>query len=162
MPRTCTICQHAECAAIDDALIAGEPYRSIAQRFAASPDSVYRHKQEHLPITLVKAQAAKEVVLADSLLDRINHLERRALAILETAEAAGAFETALRAIREARACLEVCAKLRGELQQEGTTNITINTEVLRIVAVLKHALAPWPEAQQAAARALWETEHDDG
>ena len=48
MARTCTICTHPERAAIDKALVAGQPYRSIAQHFAASADAVLRHKESHL------------------------------------------------------------------------------------------------------------------
>jgi hypothetical protein len=158
MPRPCSICVHPACHEIDMALVSGEPYRQVAKRFEASDQAMYRHKQEHLPVVLAKAHAAKEVVLADSLLERINHLERRALAILETVEAAGAFETALRAIREARSCLEVCAKLRGELQQEGTTNITINAEWVAVRTVLLQALAPYPDARAAVAAALLEVD----
>ena len=43
MPRTCTICaspQHQ--AIIDQSLVAGTPYRAVAEHFAAGPASVYR------------------------------------------------------------------------------------------------------------------------
>ena len=57
MPRTCTICQHPQRAAIDKALVAGQSYRSIAQHFAASPDAVLRHKESHLRDLLAEARA---------------------------------------------------------------------------------------------------------
>lgn len=158
MPRACQICIHPERAAIDAALVTAEPYRVVAQRFAASPDAVYRHKAEHLPASLVKAQAARDIVLADSLLERIDDLERRARSILAQAEEAGALGTALHAIREARSCLELCGKLRGELQQEGTVNITINPQWVEIRMVLQQVLAPFPEARAAVAAALLEVD----
>jgi hypothetical protein len=34
MPRTCLACAHAERAAIDNALVAGQPFRDIAGRFS--------------------------------------------------------------------------------------------------------------------------------
>ena len=39
VPRTCTICTHADRPAIDQALISGEPYRHIANRFGTSTAS---------------------------------------------------------------------------------------------------------------------------
>lgn len=56
MARACTICTHPERVAIDHALVAGEPYRGIARRFAVSDDAVERHAAHHLPALLTKAQ----------------------------------------------------------------------------------------------------------
>jgi hypothetical protein len=60
MPRSCTICVHPERAAIDKALVGGEPFRHIAARFDTSTAALQRHKAEHLPATLVQAKAAQE------------------------------------------------------------------------------------------------------
>ncbi len=73
MPRTCTICTHPQRASIDHALVAGEPYRAIARRFAASPDAVLRHKMAHLPADLLKAREAEEETRA---LDTMTELRR--------------------------------------------------------------------------------------
>ena len=55
MPRPCSICQHPRREGIDKGLVAGGSYRSIAQRFGASPDAVMRHKRDHLPLVLAAA-----------------------------------------------------------------------------------------------------------
>ncbi len=153
MPRVCTICAHEKRAEIDAALLDGEPYRVIAQRYAASEDAVYRHKG-HLPTFLVKAHEAQEVAQADTLLEQVLSLKARALSILDKAEDAGDLRTAVSAIREARATVELFAKLSGELQQEGTINIHISPEWLTLRAVVIGALAPYPDAAQAVTRAL--------
>lgn len=47
MPRPCSLCQHPEREAIEQALAAKEPYRAIAKRFGTSPATLYRHQQDH-------------------------------------------------------------------------------------------------------------------
>ena len=113
MPRTCTVCIHSDLGLIDAALVAGQPYRGIAKQFQASASAVYRHQQEHLPAALVKANEAGEVAHGDSLLDQVRDLQEKALAILSAAERAGDLKTALSAVREARGCLELLAKITG-------------------------------------------------
>jgi hypothetical protein len=44
MPRTCLACSHAEREAIDKALAAGEPLRTIAKRVSISHTALFRHK----------------------------------------------------------------------------------------------------------------------
>jgi transposase-like protein len=68
MPRRCTVCDHPERHCIDEALVTGAPYRSVARRFGLSESSVYRHKTEHLPAHLLKAKKVEEVAQADDLL----------------------------------------------------------------------------------------------
>ena len=153
MPRTCTICSHEQRPEIDAALLNGEAYRSIAKRYGASPSAVLRHR-EHLPNQLVKAREAEEVTQADTLLEQVRSLQTRALSILDRADEAGDLKTALAAIREARSNLELLGKLAGELQQEGTVNVTLTPEWLGLRAVVISALQPYPDAAQAVSKAL--------
>src|SRR5215217_7901193 len=83
MPRRCTMCDHPERHGIDEALISGAPYRSVAKRFELSESVVYRHKTEHLPAHLLKAREVEEVARADDLLDQVRHLQTHAFDILE-------------------------------------------------------------------------------
>jgi hypothetical protein len=71
MPRTCAICQHPSRADIDKVLAAGTSYRNIAKQHNVSPQAMFRHKDEHIPATLAKAEAAKEVARADTLLEQV-------------------------------------------------------------------------------------------
>jgi transposase len=62
MPRRCTVCDHPERHGINEALVSGESYRSVAKRFGLSGSAVYRHKTEHLPAHLLKAKEVEELV----------------------------------------------------------------------------------------------------
>lgn len=157
MPRTCTLCNHKERDAIDLVLLEGQPYRRIATQFNVSEAAVRRHR-DHLPGTLIRAHEAAEVAHADNLLEQVRALQTRALSILDRADAAGDLRTALSAIREARGNLELLAKLLGELQQEGTVNITLSPEWISLRAKLVTALLPYPEVAQAVAGALRESD----
>jgi len=50
------VCDHPERHGIDEALVSGTPYRSVAKRFELSESAVYRHKVDHLPAHLLKAK----------------------------------------------------------------------------------------------------------
>ena len=89
MPRRCTVCDHPERHGIDEALVSGAPYRSVAKRFELSESAVYRHKTEHLPAHMLKAKEVKEVAQADDLLEQVRSLQAHALNIRERAEKAG-------------------------------------------------------------------------
>jgi hypothetical protein len=60
MPRRCTVCDHPESRGIDETLVGGEPYRSVAKRFGLSESAVYCHKTEHLPGYLLKVRVVEE------------------------------------------------------------------------------------------------------
>ena len=62
MPRRCTVCDHQERHSIDETLVTGAPYRSVAKRFGLSESAVFRHKSEHLPAHLPKAKEVEELV----------------------------------------------------------------------------------------------------
>ncbi len=160
MPRSCTICEHPEREAIDEALVAGESSAKIAGRYRTIDErAIRRHKANHLPAKLVMAQAAEEVAQADTLLGQVRDLQRRALDILDKAEEAGELRTALGAIREARGNLELLAKLLGELDERPQVNILVSPEWLELRAVIVTALQPHPDALGGVLRALEETEN---
>jgi len=85
-------------------------------------------------------------------------LHRHKLSILAKAEQAGDLRTALQGVREAKGCLELLARLQGELQEQATVNILINPQWLSLRTVILEALDRYPEARQAVARALREVE----
>jgi hypothetical protein len=152
--RVCTVCNHANQATIDSALVAGDAYRHIAARFGVSTTALQRHKAEHLPVHLVQAHEAAAISDADSLLGQLRSLNRETLAVLDAAKQSGDLRLALGAISQTRANLELLAKLAGQLAQEGTTNIVIQPEYLQVRAVIVTALAPYPDARLAVVQAL--------
>jgi len=154
MPRRCTACDHPERHSIDETLVTGAPYRSVAKRFGLSESAVYRHKTEHLPAHLLKAREAEEVAQADDLLEQVRHLQSRALEILERAEKSGDLRTALAAISQARANLELLGKLAGKLDERPVVNLNVSPQWLELRAVIVGALEPHPAAHTAVLRAL--------
>jgi len=148
------VCDHPERHSIDETLITGAPYRSVAKRFGLSESPVYRHKTEHLPTHLLKAKEAEEVAHADDLLEQVRHLQTHALDILERAEKAGDLRTALAAISQARGNLELLGKLAGELDERPVVNLNVSPEWLELRAVIVGALEPHPAAHRAVLGAL--------
>lgn len=161
MPRVCTICNHPEREAIDAAIVGGESYRSITERFNVSAGAIARHKSEHIPATLAQAQEAGEIAHAGDLLAQVRDLHSRALAILAKAEKGGDLKTALSGIGQARACLELLAKLLGELDERPQINLLVTPEWLAVRAAVWQALRLYPEARLAVAQSLAQLE-DNG
>jgi hypothetical protein len=155
VPRRCTICAHEDLETINKALVSGEPYRSVANRYESlSQAAVQRHQENHLPATLAKAKEAEQVAHADDLLEDLKGLQGRTLTILEAAEGANQHRTALAAIREARSNLELLAKLLGELDERPTVNVLVSSEWLELRAVLVGALEPYSDARGAVLGAI--------
>ena len=59
MSRTCTICTHVERRAIDQALVAQQPYRTIGDRYGLSHQALIRHKADHVLADIVAAWEAE-------------------------------------------------------------------------------------------------------
>src|SRR5215212_747555 len=159
MPRRCTVCDPPERHGIDEALVSGVPYRSVAKRFGLSESAVYRHKSEHLPAHLLKAKEVEEAAQADDLLDQVRNLQTHALDILESAEKVGDLRTALAAISQARGNLELLGKLAGELDERPVVNVLVSAEWAAIRATIVEVLGPYPsEMSSAVSEALLELE----
>lgn len=77
MPRKCSICFAPARRDIDEALLAGEPFRKIAERFGISTTALFRHKADHLPADLARAHEAQEIARADDLLGQVKAIMAR-------------------------------------------------------------------------------------
>jgi hypothetical protein len=156
--RVCTICSHEQRFAIEEMLATRQStYRGIARKYGVSEDAVSRHvKAGHVSQLLALAADVERAARADSLLDRIEALHSRTLAILEAVEGTDEHGTALAAIREARRNLELIGEVTRELDRAGTINLELTVEWQELKAVLVNTLASYPEAQQAVFNALEE------
>jgi hypothetical protein len=155
MPQACTVCAHPERRAIDRELVAGHLVnRKIAQGRELSETAVWRHGANHLPATLVRAEAAREAAHADDLLAQVRDQREKALAIYEKADAAGSYVAAIAALREARGCLELLGELLHELDRRPQVNVILSAEWLAVRSALLEALAPHPDARTAVATRL--------
>ncbi len=154
MPRVCTVCSHDHRDAIEDAFIAGSPKRRIAAHHGVSEPSLRRHLREHLPTLLALARDAERASRADSLLDRVEALQSRTLAILEASEETREHAVALAAIREARRNLELIGEVTKELNRTPTLNLHLNPEWIELRAVIVGALEEHPDARGTVMRAI--------
>lgn len=155
MSRTCSVCSHRDRHAIDAALVAGTPsLRELGAQYGLGPTALYRHQQGHLPPHLVKAAAAEEASDADMLLGQCRGLYAKSVGILKSAEAAGDLRTALSGIREARGCLELLAKLLGQLDTRPIINISTAPEWVQLRGTIVEVLQRYPDAAVAVADEL--------
>ncbi len=159
MPRRCTICDHPDREEIDNELVEGKPYRSIAKRFNVSAPATLRHKRSHLPAKLILAKKAKEAASADRILANVCKLKSRTERIFRKAEKAEDHRIALSAIRELRNTIELLAKLAGELKDGTTVNVLVTPEYRSLRTTIISTLAPYPEARVAVANALKDIDH---
>ena len=90
--------------------------------FKANFDKLRRN----LPASLAKAQDAQEIRHGDTLLEQLQVLRDKALAVLDRAEATNDWRGALGAIKEARGCLELMGKVTGELQTRQELNVSFS------------------------------------
>lgn len=159
----CTVCRHEDREAIDGALASGQPYRSLAERYDLTKDALARHRRAHLSPAIKATQAEREAKGAATAADRVEALYLRAERVLEAAEDAGAASVSLQAIRELRQCVELLARITGELDERPVTvNVLTSPEWLQIRGVLLSALEPHPEARAEVAGALAELEATTG
>ena len=154
MPRRCSVCAHNDRQAIDVALVEGDALRDVARRFGLSKDAAARHKADHLPATLTDAANADEAVRGETLLEKVRALEAQARDIAARANKAGDLRTALTAVRDLTRLVELQAKLAGDLIDAPTVSVTLGADWTDMRATILAALAGYPEARVAVARAL--------
>lgn len=157
--RPCKVCTSPDRDAIDRLLVApGKNQQEIGRIFGIHPRNLSRHKDLHLS-QLLKNVAATEYVEGEaargkSLLDQIGGLRDRSMKILDQAEGTKSLDTALRAVREARGCIEVMAKLTGQIEQGTTVNIFQGPAWVAVQTNMIMALQDYPEAKERVLQAL--------
>jgi hypothetical protein len=155
MPRTCTVCASPECREIDKELVgANVSYRDIARRFRVTKDALYRHKCEHLPALLVRAKEADEVGHAVDVVAQLRAINHACNLLLTEALQRRDDDTALRACDRLLKQIELQAKLLGELSDASQINLSLDVRWVSARTALLLALAGYPDARRAAARAL--------
>jgi len=171
MSRICTVCRHQNRDDIEKALLGNDTFRHIAVQYNVSTGALQRHKKDHLIERLAEVQKAKkdalrhhgevaamnanqELCQTESMLDQIRDLRLKALSLLNQAEISGDLRTALAGIREARSCIELLAKIDGQLNETNQVNITLSTEWIALRTHIIAAIEPYPEARGAVLNAI--------
>lgn len=96
---------------INRSIIRGDSERGIAKRFGVSSAAVHRHKRNHLAPSLIETHNAEVTARNDGLLGQMREIQERTLSLLAAAEQNNDVKGALAAIREARANMEMSARL---------------------------------------------------
>jgi hypothetical protein len=158
MPRVCSICVHPKRKEIDRALTErSASNRRIAAQYGVNESAIRGHKTNHLRVRMLKAVEKREdadIRTAIDVVAQLRAINGAALTVLKDARDANDGDLALKAIDRIQRQIELQAKLIGELQQEGTTNIIVNPEWVQLRSALMVALTPFPEAAQAVAGTL--------
>lgn len=154
MPRACTICAHAERAAIDTTISAGRSYRNIAQQYGVGYTAVARHASEHIAAAVASSQSAKREGAALDVVAQLRAINGAALAVLQDARKARDGELTLKAIDRLQRQIELQAKLLGDLSDAPQVNITVTPEWVTLRTVILTTLAPYADARAAVAYAL--------
>ena len=134
MPRSCSICTHAQTAEIAKAIAAGGSNRSMADRFSVTPSAIQRHRTGclRLPRRATKLAADSAHVSTSgsprfdsadpkSLISTTARLVDEALDLLAHAKREDDRRTALVALREARDGLALLMRIAGMLAGDGAT-----------------------------------------
>jgi hypothetical protein len=124
MPRTCLACASPERKEIDKAIVAGEPFRSIAKRVSISAAGLLRHKP-HVSQSIVKAEEKREERLGDNLIEGMIRIQRKLWEILAKMEANGDHRGEVVALREVRETMESQNKLLEKAQGNGPSETVV-------------------------------------
>ncbi len=154
MPRACAVCIHRDRDSIDEAIASGVPIRKIARQHNISKDSVYRHAQNHLPETVKKAHAIKEAGRASELLDRVETLVSEAEGLLKHGKDEKKAKAWSDGIRELRKCLELLARVTGELDERPQINFTTLPEWVEIRTLILTAVDGFPDVKRKVVDAI--------
>lgn len=116
MAARCTVCRSKHRAEVDSALVTGTSLRDIARRFHLTKDSIQRHGSKCVKAELAKRVEARELALADRLLNEMEQLHRVTRLITARAIKTKDLRTGLRGIGEARRNLALVARMVGRLE----------------------------------------------
>jgi hypothetical protein len=130
----CKICEHPQVRAIDRGIMAGDSLRDIATCFATSKDAVSRHKNVCMKRLVSPPAAApvppayntgEEVKRGEDIAKWSRGLLGKVIGFMNTAEQAGDLRTAVSAVREARATVELIGRIQGDLGPSSQVNVQV-------------------------------------
>jgi hypothetical protein len=122
MPRKCCICVHEQRSEIERSVVAGDSYRTVAQRFDVSRDAVVRHRK-HLTVAIAKPLGSEQMSQSETLLGQLEDLRSESQRLEQKAERDGDYRAAIAAVREQCRIVELVAKLCGQLDARTETRI---------------------------------------
>jgi hypothetical protein len=162
MPRPCSICNHPDRIAIEDAAMSDIPLRNISKQFSVGYVSIQRHAINHLSQSIQEIK--QEQVAQSNFQSGSNALSRMSRAESIIDELIEAYwsedekklrvpDITLKALAEMRRQIELRAKLEGELDERSIT-VTAIPEWQELRALLLEALSVHPQAKVAVMRVM--------
>jgi hypothetical protein len=126
MPQACTICTHPDRVEIDKLLADdAQSNRVVARQFKVGHDAIFRHRQNHLAASMVKAKEVEKAVDATTLLEQVQGLLQQAQRLTDAAEHSKNLGVALNGVRAIGSTLELLGKISGELKSSMSTTVNI-------------------------------------
>jgi hypothetical protein len=160
MPRTCTICSHKDIDEIDRRARIENDIAKIAKEFSISYPALYRHILADHHIRAVTAiPTSAELATSGDILKEITDHHKEAVRLKGLAEDNGDFRTALLGLDKALKCLDLMARIQGQIQEQ---NINVNTQVnilqapewITLRTLIITTLDRFPEAKEALSKVL--------
>lgn len=161
MASPCKVCNHDQRTEIERLLVGGMSNVAASEKWGMGRDAVRRHRVNHMSRnfgTLTETAVKRETATA---LERAENLFHRADTILRVAEESGNANLAINAMKETRQAIELLAKLSGELDTStniNVLNLSTSEEWMQTRGVMLEALAPYPDARMAVAKAVQQVE----
>lgn len=160
MTRTCTVCNHKDVDEIDRRARIENDIAKIAREFALSYDSLWRHISANHHIRDVTAiPTSSELATSGDILKEITEHHKEAVRLKLQAEKNGDLKTALLGLDKALKCLELIAKIQGQIRDAPQINLTqvsiyASPEWTAVGDLLSRNLAAYPELRSQIAKEL--------
>jgi hypothetical protein len=148
------VCLHADRDKIDRRLATGYPQRKLAAEYRLAHATVWRHANKHMPKALVSAAQAAEGERASDLLAEVEAIAETQRRLLDKAESDKDYRTAIAAGRELARCVELTAKLRGDIATAPTVNIIASPDFPKIVGLMMEFVDAYRRPELAERLAL--------
>ncbi len=152
----CIICHRPDREAIDHDIARGASLREVGHAYNVQHTAVFRHKRDHTPNQIATLNGAHKVQDKGSALARLEALYSTAEKLLKKAlKDSTSVNGQVQVVKEVRSCLELIAKMTGELNKRPqTVNLMMAPQWLSVRAALFEALVPYPQALEAVAGCL--------
>jgi len=153
------VCNHEAADEIDRRVRIETNIEQIANDYSISAQSLRRHvRANHHIRDVTTIPTTAELATSGDILREIAEHHKEAIRLKGLAESEGDLKTALLGIDKALKCLDLVAKIQGQIQTHPTVNVGVimNTEWVELRTVIVNALEPYPMARSAVLDAIGE------
>jgi hypothetical protein len=155
MPKPCTICEHPRHDEIDRRARIEKDIAKIAKEFSLSYPALYRHiSANHHIREVTTIPTSSELATSEDIYKEIEKWHSEAKDLQKTAKANGDIKTALLGLDKALRCLELMAKIHGQIPTGPQITIINNPEWVELRTLVIKALEPYPAAREAVVDAI--------